>query len=381
MAEHPHIASLAVEMCSNGDALESREPLYLPGYDSPSDSPVEAVVRSSYLFLGESGFSRFRTAVEKAAKTRSTVEVRVEFAGDIEDLDLERRGKMPVRPGATHAVIYTSTFDTEYRIVRRCGDLFYKFFSSCEEAWREGAIHRHMFETCPDKVVPFVGLKATPNIMDQVPNFSFSEDEFPFCIITKCPPEPFVFLNDITDFQEAKHAVAKVRDLLDVLYEAYGFVHGDIHGKNVILTMDESVVLLDFGMSEIHEETLSKELNKKYATDVTYNNFSDEDVFLHVINDCYISEQRVSRAEYMHLYDIGRAIHRGAPRFEDRMVRHFLPDAKDDPVAKRVKASDFTNHFNVAHKMVNIKYDNLASKRLRVLTDKTNTWRQNTITQ
>lgn len=355
--------------------MEIREPLYTLSEGSPPDSPPDSVVKTSYFFLRKAAFHRVLPAVQKRTKEVHGG-ARLVFAGRAEDLALAVLCKTPIPLEVTHAIIYVSRSYNDYRMVRRSGDLFFKFFSSCEEAHREATIHKHMFNTFPDKVVPFVDLTPAPQILHNVPNFAFSENEFPLCLVTKAPPEPFIFLSDITDFHEARVAVAKVKDLIEGLYRDLGFVHGDVHGKNVILARDDSVLLLDFGMSEIHNKDLSERLNAEGdSADVAYNNFSDRDVFLHLIND-RDNERRVSRAEYMHLYDIGRAIHRGAPRFEARMARHFLPDAKDDPAAKRIKAPDFRNHFFVAHKMINLKYDNLATRRLRFLADKTNSHSQ-----
>ena len=367
MADPPSLAALVSRLSESGRMGEVRTPMHHVGTDSPPDNFSR--VRASYFFADEEGYDEFLDELEHVKNPC------VYFQGEIDDIPLSLR----VPSGhfdPTHAVVMLMTSPTEYRVVRQRDGKFFKFFSSPSEGRREAVIHKFLARERPGSVVPFVAFEDSRRVFSLFPNMRFSSEELPVCIITEPPSEPYTSLDNIRDLSAAKTHVASLTNLICSLYFSYGFVHGDIHGQNVLATESGGVVLLDFGMSEVHGREISAKLNHHGATDVTYNFYSDEDVFLHIINNCSLYDKRIARHEYLHLYDLGRAIHKTVRGFSRELAAHFIPLHAEDPVLRTVKSSRFKNHFICAYKMVNAKHNNLASDRIRTMNDERRHWRR-----
>lgn len=344
--------------------LEVRAPVINSGESSPEYAGSR--VRASYFFADREDYAHFAKRVRRGGGSHDGgSRLAVDFCGSVDDMPIALRLHTPPFE-ATHAVSVIIVSRAEYRVVRRRGDLFYKFFSSPEEADREAAVHRIVLGARPDNAVALVDARPSARVFDLFSEFRFRVQELPMCIITRAPDEPYRRIVELEDLEGAKAAVAKLIGVLDALYSEVGFVHGDIHGGNVLVTESGRVVLLDFGMSEIHRRETADRIMRATGTDVSYNDFSDEDIFLHIINDCEIYERRVARAEYLHLYDIGRAIMKTVAGFERELAEEFLPGSlARDPWLERVESAQFRQHFVCAFRVVNARHDNLASDRVR----------------
>ncbi len=64
----------------------------------------------------------------------------------------------------------------------------------------------------------------------------------------------------INNIQDEKKIIQKLIDLsilLNQLQDSFGFVHGDLHCKNIMITKDDKIVLIDFGLSciTLHDDS------------------------------------------------------------------------------------------------------------------------------
>ena len=366
MADHPSLTRAIARLAGTGRMAEVRAPIFETGESSPEYAGSR--VRASYFFADREAYDSFAKRVRHGESLAGAARLAVDFSGHVDDMPIALL--VPPRDfDATHAVSVTLSSRCEYRVVRRKGHHFYKFFSSPEEAEREAAIHRLVLRARPDNAVALVDALPSARVMGIFPEFRFRAHELPVCAITREPGEPYARFADLADPGDAKAAVGNLIALLEGLYAEIGFVHGDIHGGNALLTESGRILLLDFGMSEIHCRETADRVMGAAGTDVSYNDFSDEEIFLHIINDCAINERRVARSEYLHLYDIGRAIMKTvAGGIERDLADAFLPGALVcDPWLDRVDSAQFRNHFVCAFRAVNARLDNLASDRVRRL--------------
>lgn len=361
MADHPYLAGIISRLFASGKMCEARK--ILPSREGSR-------VSASYFFADEEVYAAFLLRAERAQKSPVHNSVlRIAFSGDADEMPLASLACFPhfAQFQPTHAVSVVVTAETDYRIVRRRGHTFFKFFTCMKEALREAAIHKFLFKERPENVVPYVGLRKTvhENTKPCLVNHQADAVEVPICLVTRAPEETHALMRDVADLAVAKRLVTDLVALLTGLFADHGFVHGDIHGCNVLVTDSAKIVLLDFGMSEIHGHPQGIS-----GVNVAHNSFSERDLFMHVIND-RSPDSKISRADYVHHYDLGRAVMKTATAFEDELAKHFMPgfDA-DDPWLRKINASQFKNHFVCAYHMLNARRDNIASDRIRVLVGK-----------
>lgn len=358
MGDNPFLANTIARLLESGRMSEVRRGL-------PEEPGGATCVRASYFFRDEGAYSSFAKRIPRCRDVLTRTRMAVEFSGLAEDMPLALLSP-PAPFDPTHAVSLKLSTTGDYRVVRMRGGAFYKFCSTREEAVREAAIHKFLHDNHADHIVPFDSLKETPRVFDLFPNVRVDGAELPLCILTRAPGEPYELMAQTADLALAAERVGALARLLNRLYAVHGFVHGDVHGANVIFTASGKPVLLDFGMSEIHDRALAAKIASRVGGDVSENSFDDEDIFLHLLNSALpIYDTKMDRGEFLHLYDLGRAVMKSVPEFEDELAHRFIPGYdRDDPRLAEIREPMFKNHFVCAFRMINARYNNMASDRL-----------------
>lgn len=275
------------------------------------------------------------------------------FAGAFEDAPLSVSGRCG-GGDPSHSIVFECAQTSHYRVVRRRGREFIKLFTDRREALREAAVHWYLENKSPGVAVPFTGLFDPGDPRCRHPGLSIDADEFQACILTAAPEEPAVLLRDIACPERAERAVGRLLDTLDSLFASSGFVHGDVHGGNVLVAdADDRALLLDFGMSEIHAPEQRAWLRERHGVDVGNNSWTDTDIHLDVVHPDVEGGARMSRAEFLHHYDRGRAILGASRRFAARLAERYMKGA--DAAARvasaarsRSMAANFVNYFSAA---------------------------------
>lgn len=148
----------------------------------------------------------------------------------------------------------------------------------------------------------------------------------------------------------AYEAVRVLNQILEHMYHHVGFVHFDIHGRNVLVCNcpdgKDRVVLLDFGLSEIHNPNVVNKAFEMYAVNLSKNYFDDsEDLYMHRLKEKYPFANRVL---FGRVYDIARSVVATCPKFREELVKRFTPGLEDIDTWQEIDSDTFSIHFRVA---------------------------------
>jgi hypothetical protein len=147
---------------------------------------------------------------------------------------------------------------------------------------REAKLHRYMNEAEPGRFVTLTGFCHTEEATDGGWMRRYE-------ITTAHPGDDFVLMNDVGP-RDAQRATVDVMAVLEALYRAHGFVHGDAHGRNVAWSptreCGDNVRLLDLGMSLLPMEARFSENDWTMAA-VFYDLYENEACNIWLYWHCY----------------------------------------------------------------------------------------------